>query len=328
MGIETSCDETSVAIVVNGIKILSNVVASQMNIHEKFGGIVPEIASRKHMEKILPTFQAALQQSKKELKDINAIAVVNGPGLKGSLLVGLSFAKAIAYVQKIPLVAVNHIEGHIYANYLNQQNIETPFLALIVSGGHTSLILVEKMGCFKIIGQTRDDAAGEVFDKIGKYLDLGYPGGPLIEKRALLGNATAFHFPRPLKNAMNFDFSFSGLKTAVIYFLKKQTKNNDPISIDDICASFQQAVIDTLLIKTFSAVREKGVKRLLIGGGVAANESLRKQFFLKAKEEKVEIHLPPKNLCTDNAAMIASAGYYKINRGISSTFDIDVYTKR
>ncbi len=326
LGIETSCDETSVAIVKNGRQILSNIVSSQMEIHEKYGGVVPEIASRQHMDYIYIACQEALEEAGINLKDIDGIAVVNGPGLKGSLLVGLSFAKAIAFSLNKPLFGINHIEGHIYANFLNHQEIKTPFISLIVSGGHTSLILVTEMGDYQVLGTTRDDAAGEVFDKIAKYLNLGYPGGPVIEKLALKGKKDAINFPRPLMKAPGFDFSFSGLKTAVIYYVKDIVKMKKPLELENICASFQQAVVDTLVYKTLAAAQKHNIDRVAIGGGVAANENLREEFSKKAKMKNVSVYFPSKELCTDNAAMIAVVGYYKLIKGNSDFFDIDVFT--
>ena len=326
LGIETSCDETSVAIVKNGCQILSNIVSSQMKIHQKYGGVVPEIASRQHMDYICIVCQESLEEAGVKLKNIDGIAVVNGPGLKGSLLVGLSFAKAIAFSLNKPLISVNHIEGHIYANFLNHKEIKTPFISLIVSGGHTSIILVREMGSNQVLGTTRDDAAGEVFDKIAKYLSLGYPGGPIIEKLALKGKKDAINFPRPLMKAPGYDFSFSGLKTAVIYYVKEMVKTKKPLELENICASFQQAVVETLVHKALTAAYQHGICRIAIGGGVAANESLRKELLLKAQTKKLSVYFPSKELCTDNAAMVAVVGYYKLKKGITESFDIDVYT--
>lgn len=326
LGIETSCDETSVAIVENGKKVLSNIVSSQIEIHKKYGGVVPEIASRQHMKHILISLSEALEKAKMTLDEIDGIAVVNGPGLKGSLLIGLSFAKAIAYVIKKPLISVNHIEGHIYANFLCHKDIAFPFLSLIVSGGHTSLILVQAMGEHTTLGSTRDDAAGEVFDKVAKYLNLCYPGGPVIEELSLKGKDDAIDFPRPLISASNFDFSFSGLKTAVIYYVNKVRKFDNKLPLEDICASFQKAVFDTLISKTLLAAKKYNIENIILGGGVTANECLRKLMLDAGKKNKLNIYFPSRELCTDNAAMIAVVGYFKLLKGFQDSFDIDVYT--
>lgn len=326
LGIETSCDETSVAIVENGNRVLSNIIASQMDIHQEYGGVVPEIASREHMKNILITCEEALKKADIDLGDIDGIAIANGPGLKGSLLVGLSFAKAMAFALNKPLIGVNHIDGHIYANFLVHKNIKFPFIALIVSGGHTSLILVKEIGKHEILGTTRDDAAGEVFDKIAKYLNLGYPGGPIIEELALKGKKNAITFPRPLTKTPNLDFSFSGLKTAVIYFVNKKKKIREDLQIADICASFQQAVIETLVSKTFYAAKKYKINNIVVGGGVAANESLRKEMLEAGKKVNKEVYFPSRELCTDNAAMIAVVGHYKKLKEFSDSFDLDVYT--
>lgn len=326
MGIETSCDDTSIAIVKNGKRILSNIISSQTAIHQKYGGVVPEIASRKHMDYIYVVCKEALEEAKINLRDIDGIAVANGPGLKGSLLVGLSFAKAVAFALNKPLVGIDHIEGHIFANYINSNDIKTPFIALVVSGGHTSLIISYELGIYESIGKTRDDAAGEVFDKIAKYLDLGYPGGPVIEKLAKKGDKNAINFPRPLFKNTTFDFSFSGLKTSVIYYAKEIKGKRKTLEKENICASFQQAVVETLVKKTLSAADKHDICRILIGGGVAANESLRRELKEKAARKGITVYYPPKEFCTDNAAMIAVAGYYKIKKGYSDSFDLDVYT--
>ena len=324
LGIETSCDETSVALVKKGKQILSNIIASQMDIHQQYGGIVPEIASRKHMEFILVTCQEALQKSDVTLQEIDGVAVCYGPGLKGSLLVGLSFGKAVAFALAKPLIGINHIEGHIYANFLDNQKIETPFISCVVSGGHTSLILVKEIGQYQLIGKTRDDAAGEILDKVAKHLGLGYPGGPIIEELAKTGKGDAIYFPRPLLNSNDFDFSFSGLKTAVLYFLGKKNERNESININDLCASLQQAIIDIIRHKTLSCALKYNISNIVLGGGVAANESLRKTLREAAKKVGISVYYPPKELCTDNAAMIACAGYYKYKREITDSFDLEV----
>lgn len=327
MGIETSCDETSIAIMEGGNKLLSNIISSQMEIHEKYGGIVPEIASRKHMELIMITCKEALEQANINLTDVNGIAVVPGPGLKGSLLVGLSFGKAIAYALKKPLIGVNHIEGHIFANFINNNKIEYPFISLIVSGGHTLLMLVDNIGKYRIIGSTRDDAAGEVLDKISKYLNLGYPGGPVIERLAETGRESSIYFPRPLFYSNDYDFSFSGLKTAVINFVINKNMLREKININNLCASFQMAIIDTLKHKAISAARKFNIPRIVLGGGVTANQKLRNELLKEASKYGIEIFYPPKDLCTDNGAMIACAGYHKLKAGLIETFDLEVFTK-
>ncbi len=327
LGIETSCDETAAAIVEDGKKIISNVVASQINIHQKYGGVVPEIASRKHMEYIIPVIDKALDESGKKITDLSAIAVTYGPGLIGSLLVGLSVAKAMAYAQNIPLIGINHLEAHIYANLLEHNEIKPPFVCLIVSGGHTSLVYIRNFGEYKLLGQTKDDAAGEVFDKITKVLDLGYPGGPITERLAKEGEPSSIKFPRPLLNDGSYDFSFSGLKTAVIYYIKELKEKNKIIPVKDILSSFQQAVVDVLVEKTLRAVLEFKTKQIVLAGGVAANSSLRKEIKEKANLLNIKVFHPPTFLCTDNAAMVASAGYYKFKENKNSSLSIDAVSR-
>jgi len=327
MGIETSCDETAAAIVKDGKKIISNIVASQISIHQKYGGVVPEIASRKHMEDIIPVIDKALDESGKKITDLSAIAVTYGPGLIGSLLVGLSVAKAIALAKNIPLIGVNHLESHIYANFLEHNEINPPFICLIVSGGHTSLIYIKCFGEYKLLGQTKDDAAGEAFDKIAKFLDLGYPGGPIIEKLAKEGNPSSIQFPRPILNDKSYDFSFSGLKTAVIYYIKKLEKENKNIPVSDILASFQQAVTDVLVGKTIKAALKFKTKQIILAGGVAANSSLRREIKEKAKLLNIKVFYPSISLCTDNAAMVASAGYYKFKENKKSSLSLDAVSR-
>ncbi len=327
MGIETSCDETAAAIVEDGKKIISNVVASQINIHQKYGGVVPEIASRKHMEYIIPVIDKALDESEKKITDLSAIAVTYGPGLIGSLLVGLSVAKAMAYAQNIPLIGINHLEAHIYANFLEHTEIIPPFVCLIVSGGHTSLVYIRNFGDYKLLGQTKDDAAGEVFDKIAKVLDLGYPGGPITERLAKKGDPSSIKFPRPILNDKSYDFSFSGLKTAVIYYIKELKEENKNIPVSDILASFQQAVIDVLVKKTIKAALKFKTKQIILAGGVAANNSLRREIKEKADLLDIKVFYPSIFLCTDNAAMVASAGYYKLKENKKSSLNLDAVSR-
>ena len=327
MGIETSCDETAAAIVEDGKKIISNIVASQISIHQKYGGVVPEIASRKHMECIIPVIDKALDESGKKITDLSAIAVTYGPGLIGSLLVGLSVVKAMAYAQNIPFIGINHLEAHIYANFLEHNKIKPPFVCLIVSGGHTSLVYIRNFGEYKLLGQTKDDAAGEVFDKIAKVLDLGYPGGPITERLAKEGNPSSIQFPRPILNDKSYNFSFSGLKTAVIYYIKKLKKENKNIPVSDILASFQQAVTDVLVEKTIIAALKFKTKQIILAGGVAANNSLRREIKEKADLLDIKVFYPSIFLCTDNAAMVASAGYYKFKESKKSSLNLDAVSR-
>ncbi|MCS7203333.1 MAG: tRNA (adenosine(37)-N6)-threonylcarbamoyltransferase complex transferase subunit TsaD [Thermodesulfovibrio sp.] len=317
LGIDTSCDDTS-ASVINGRKILSNIVSSQISFHRKYGGVVPEIASRKHIEWIWNVTEQALNEAKANFKDIELIAVCHGPGLIGSLLVGLCFAKALSYASQKPLVAVNHLEGHILSIFLEEEP-EFPFISLIVSGGHTSLYRVDDFGKYKELGRTRDDAAGEAFDKIAKMLGLGYPGGPIIDSLAKKGNPEKFNLPRPYLHK-SFDFSFSGLKTAVKLLIKNLGYEEGSLDEDikkDIAAAFQSAVVDVLIEKIKWATEFENIKTVVITGGVAANSELRERC-LKLKEEGLNVYLPSKALCTDNAAMIAVAGYERYLRGEKS----------
>ncbi len=314
LGIDTSCDDTSASVVKDGSKILSNVISNQSEIHMKYGGIVPELASRRHIEMIIPVIGEALNKAACSLGDLNAVAVCHGPGLIGSLLVGCSFAKAVCYSRKMPLIPVNHLEGHVLSSFLEEPCPEFPFLSLIVSGGHTSLFVVEDYGKYNEIGRTRDDAAGEAFDKISKLLGLGYPGGPAIDSRAEQGDPKAIGFPRAYLPE-SFDFSFSGLKTAVLNFLRTRSGTNaddqiKPDLINDIAASFQAAVVDVLVRKTEWAIKKKRIRRVSISGGVSVNSELRKRMMEMGKERDVEIFIPSPVLCTDNAAMIAAAAHH------------------
>ena len=321
LGIESSCDETAAAVLEDGRRLRSTVVASQVEVHAPYGGIVPELASRRHIEVITPVIQRALADAGIGLDDVGAVAVTAGPGLVGSLLVGVSVAKAIAYSRKLPLVAVNHLEGHIAAAHLDAPNLAHPFVALVVSGGHTHLYHVPAECTYRQLGRTRDDAAGEAFDKVAKLLSLGYPGGPVIEREAEGGDARAIAFPRASVGDGSLDFSFSGLKTSVVHYLKgfgpgaRPAGVPGPQEVRDICASFQQAAVDMLVERLMRAAREIGVERLVVAGGVACNGALRRALKVEADAEGFDLFIPPPGLCTDNAAMIAAAGAVRLRRG-------------
>jgi len=321
LGIETSCDETSVAVVEDGRRILSNVVSSQIDIHKRFGGVVPEIASRSHLRVINHILGEALNLAKVTLNDIEAVAVTRGPGLVGSLRVGLCLAKTISYTHTIPLIGVNHLEGHIYASFLEHQDLTPPFLALIVSGGHSELVLVHDHTRLEVIGRTRDDAAGEAFDKVAKLLNLGYPGGPIIDELSKSGDKEAVVFPiAKMKGVRSFDFSFSGLKTAVLNYLKQ---TQDPICISDLVASFQRAVCSALINKTIEAAQVYKIETIVLGGGVAANSVLREGLKEETRRLEIELYYPSPKLCTDNGAMIAAVGYFRYKSGKRDSLDLD-----
>lgn len=311
LAIETSCDETSAAVVRNGLEVLSNVVASQVELHKKYGGVVPEIASRKHLELINPVINEALAEAGLKFADLDGIAATYGPGLVGGLLVGLTAAKTLAFILGIPFLGINHIAGHIYANFISNKEIEAPVVCLTISGGHTDLLYFEELGTYQVLGSTRDDAAGEAFDKTARVLGLGYPGGPVIEKVSKEGNSAAIDFPRPFIDEDNYDFSFSGLKTAVINYLNTKKQKGEKINTADVAASFQQAVIDILIKKILKAVENYQVKSVILSGGVSANRTLREQLEKRLKEYRLPLYTPELQLCTDNAAMIGSVAYFK-----------------
>lgn len=323
LAIESSCDETAAAVVKNGREVLSNVISSQIALHTLYGGVVPEIASRKHIEKINQVIEAALLEADMELEEISAIGVTYGPGLVGALLVGVAEAKAIAYGARKPLVGVHHIEGHVSANFIEHPDLEPPFLCLIVSGGHTHLVIVKDYGEFEIIGRTRDDAAGEAFDKVARAVGLGYPGGPKIDKAAKGGNPQAIPFPRARVNENIYDFSFSGLKSAVLNHINHAKMTGEEISIPDLAASFQNAVVDVLISHTMEAAKNYGYKRVAIAGGVASNSALREGLKSSCKKRGLDFYYPSPVYCTDNAAMIGSAAYYEFINGVRAGWDLN-----
>lgn len=323
LAIESSCDETSAAVVVNGREVLSNVIASQIDTHKKFGGVVPEVASRMHIEVVDSVVKAALEEAEVSLKDIDAIGVTYGPGLVGALLVGLQYAKGLSLGSNKPLIGVNHIQGHISANFIEHKDLKPPFVSLVVSGGHTFIVYVKGYRDFEVIAQTRDDAAGEAYDKVARALGLGYPGGPKIDKLAKEGNENAIEFPRAKFQDDTLDFSFSGVKSSVLNYLNKAKMKDEEINTADIAASFQKAIVDVLKTNLFLTCERRDIKKIAVAGGVASNSCLRETLQNEGAKRGIEILFPSPILCTDNAAMIGSAAYFNYQEGIISNLDIN-----
>lgn len=311
LSIESSCDETAAAVVENGRNVLSNVISTQIEIHKEFGGVVPEVASRKHIENISDVVEEALKNANVTSEQIDAVAVTYGPGLVGALLVGVNFAKGLAFAWQKPLIGVNHIEGHISANYIEDKNLEPPFICMVASGGHSHLVYVKDYGKYEILGVTRDDAAGEAFDKIARAIGLGYPGGPLVDKTAKMGNKDAIKFPRVIIDEETLDFSFSGLKSAVLNYIHNSEQKNEKVVIEDVAASFQEAVVEVLAMKTMKAAKKKDCNTVALAGGVASNSRLREILESQCLAAGYKFTKPSPVLCTDNAAMIGAAAYYK-----------------
>lgn len=323
LAIESSCDETAAAVVKNGREVLSNVISSQIDIHTLYGGVVPEIASRKHIERVNQVIEEALSQAQMTLEDITAIAVTYGPGLVGALLVGVAEAKAMAFASGKPLIGVHHIEGHIAANFIENKDLEPPFLCLVVSGGHTHLVVVKDYGEFEVIGRTRDDAAGEAFDKVARAIGLGYPGGPKIDKKAKEGNPLAIPFPQAKVNDNIYDFSFSGLKSAVLNYLNHARMQGEQVNEADVAASFQHAVVEVLVSHAITGVKEYGADKLAIAGGVASNSLFRARMEEECAKAGIRFYRPSPVLCTDNAAMIGAAAYYEYQKGVRHSWDLN-----
>ena len=323
LAIESSCDETAASVVKNGRTVLSNVISSQIATHTVYGGVVPEIASREHIKAINYVIERALTEANVTLEDITAIGVTYGPGLVGALLVGVAEAKAIAYAAHKPLIGVHHIEGHVSANFIENPDLEPPFVCLIVSGGHTHLVIVKDYGEFEIIGRTRDDAAGEAFDKVARAVGLGYPGGPKVDKAAKEGNPHAMEFPRAKVGGSQYDFSFSGMKSAVLNYINQAEMKGETICVPDLCASFQNAVVDVLVSRAVAATKEFGYKKLAIAGGVASNSALRAGMKAACEKAGIEFYYPSPIFCTDNAAMIGAAAYYEYKKGARAGWDLN-----
>ena len=323
LAVESSCDETAAAVVKNGRHVLSSVISSQIDIHTVFGGVVPEIASRKHIENIDYVIKKAMDDAEMAFEDLTAVAVTYGPGLVGALLVGLAEAKALAYAVNKPLIGVHHIEGHICANYIEDINFEPPYVALVVSGGHSHLLHVKGYGDYEIMGRTRDDAVGEAYDKVARAIGMGYPGGPKIDAAAKEGNPDAIVFPRVYLEEDSFDFSFSGIKSAVLNYLNKARMTSEPINVNDVAAGFQEAVVEVLVEKTIRAARARGVEKVAMAGGVSANSSLRKRMLEKCSENGFSLNVPSPVYCTDNAAMIGSAAYFEYVKGVRDGLNLN-----
>jgi len=324
LGIDTSCDDTSIALLKDGREILSNIVSSQVDIHKLFGGVVPEIASRKHIELIDIIFKNAINEANIEAGDIDLVSVTSGPGLIGSILAGLCFAKGLSLSLNKPLIAVNHVEAHAMSIFLEKE-ANFPYIALVVSGGHTIILLMENFCSYKVLGSTRDDAAGEAFDKIAKFLGIGYPGGKAIEDISKKGNKKYVHFPRPMMDDNGYDFSFSGLKTSFLNYARKHDMNDE--NMPDVLASFQEAICDVLSYKTIKVANDFNVKRIIVGGGVAANNRLRETFFEKSEKERIDVMFSSPFLCADNGAMVAITGYHYFQRGIVSGLDVKAFSR-
>ena len=325
MGIESSCDETSIALVADGRHILSDVISSQISIHTKFGGVVPEIASRHHLQNINRVMERALEEADITMDEVDLIGVTNGPGLIGALVIGVAAAKALSFARDIPLVGVNHMHGHVSANYLQYEDLEPPFMALIISGGHTNIVEVTDYNTCTVLGGTRDDAAGEAYDKVARVIGLGYPGGPKMDRAAREGNPDAIHFKRVYLEKGSYDFSFSGIKTQVLNYVNQERQKGREISVPDLAASFQQALLDVIIQKTIAAVQERGEKRVVMAGGVSANSHLREQMQAACDANGIRLYRPDPVLCTDNGAMIAAAAYYKYQKQGPDGLDLDAY---